>query len=541
MKMFRLLVVAILFMNAILPLRGETLQSANGYSIKSDNVLRFYRIAIPVTNSSFERDFDCDYSLVLRFWDECELYLNRTYLSLGFCFDVVRGQALVMKENNLIDEDYCNAVSYGTMLLDEVVGTENYDIGMWVTYRPEYSENTGLSIEGGAYAATTKASGYAVPDTWVIAHEVGHLFGANHTMDGTLMDVGGDFFSLESIERIRRCNVERNGAYYSDVERTTLVGSNNGGNYVYGIKVQNTAPVFDGIAMKSLYRVPQGACLSFYLHVDDAENDNLNYAAVGDCFAAVAPSENSVIDYAPSYVADLYYDDYYIVWGTDIPSMSVGSYDISFVVNDCPADCSYRYGDILDSPFYSLYGVWSATVQIVAGTAFEASLYPQKSAYVAGEEVTVEWGVNRACFSESTRLRILLSDDYGKSYKHILATDVPALDGMCKVTMPNVNIGEVEVDFDTALRTMRGGIIRIEEIGGIAFTLTESSPYNGGGFMLEASTGVDGASCTKECGECYDTAGRRLYAPQKGINIAGGKKFLYNSTSSRTFNCRPVR
>ena len=534
--------IAALFFVVLISLSGmQTVQGANGYDVKSDNVLRFYRIAIPVTNSSFERNFGCDYNSVLRFWDECELYLNRAFLSLGFCFDVIRDQVLVMKEDNLIDENYYNAVSYGTVLLDEVVGTENYDIGMWVAYRPEYSENTGLSIEGGAYAARTKASGYAVPDTWVVAHEVGHLFGADHTLDGTLMDVGGDFFSPESIERIRRCNVERNSAYYSNSERTTLVGSNNGGNYVYGVKVQNTAPRFDGAAMKSLYRVPQGACLSFNLFVDDAEGDNLNYAAVGDCFAAVAPSENYVIDYAPSYVADIYYDDYYIVWGTDIPSMNVGSYDISFVVNDCPADCSFRYSDILDAPFYSLYSVWNATVQIVAGTAFETSLYPQKEVYAAGEEVTVEWGVNRGCFGESTRLRILLSDDYGKSYKYILATDVPALDGMCKVIMPDVNIGEVEADFDTALRTMRGGVIRVEEIGGVAFTLSECSPHKGGGFLLLGATGVGETSCDERQEGSFDTAGHRLYAPRKGINIKGGKKFLYNSTSTRTFNCLPVR
>ena len=31
------------------------------------------------------------------------------------------------------------------------------------------------------------------------------------------------------------------------------------------------------------------------------------------------------------------------------------------------------------------------------------------------------------------------------------------------------------------------------------------------------------------------------YLRYRGINIKGGKKFLYNSTSTRTFNCLPVR
>ena len=106
MKIRQFFIAALFFMVFIFLSGMQTVQGANGYDIKSDNVLRFYRIAIPVTNSSFERDFCCDYNSVLRFWDECELYLNRAFLSLGFCFDVIRDQVLVMKEDNLIDENY---------------------------------------------------------------------------------------------------------------------------------------------------------------------------------------------------------------------------------------------------------------------------------------------------------------------------------------------------------------------------------------------------------------------------------------------------
>ena len=48
------------------------------------------------------------------------------------------------------------------------------------------------------------------------------------------------------------------------------------------------------------------------------------------------------------------------------------------------------------------------------------------------------------------------------------------------------------LDFVTAVRSMRGSIIRVEEIDGIAYTLTTLSPENSGGFTVTggSDTGV---------------------------------------------------
>lgn len=465
-----------------------TLLSAVAEEIYGDNVMRFYRMAVPVTLSAYEEDFDEQYDSVINFWRSTEEYVNRVFVPLGYCFDVIEDERLVMSKRNSIDDDYYSAVSYGTELLNAVVGASFYDIGMWVTYRPLGSENTGLSIVGGAFNIGTRASGYAESDPWVVAHEVAHLLGADHTADGSLMDVGGNFLSVESIKKIRRATLDNNSSYYSDEARTQLVGANGGGYYVYGEKVQNSAPRFDEKAMKSNYRIPQGACLAIEASVVDDENDRIAYAVDSEYFAILAPSVNSIVDYRPRYSADIFYDDYfYPVSGTDIPSMSPGKYSLKIVANDLPENDDYSYLLLKESPFYSLYAQWLADVQIVAGEPFNVGIVAERTVYSPGEEVTLRWGVNSNYFTSDSRLRVMLSDDYGESFKYLLADSVPALDGECKVSLPDVYVGEKSVDFITAQRVMRAGIIRLEEIGGAAYTLTCLTPENGGGFTLDGT------------------------------------------------------
>ena len=492
-------------------------------AIPGDNNMRYYRLALPVTVSAYQQDLGSDYNNVLRFWRECEDYANRMFVPLGICFDVVEDSRLVMSQPNMIDENIYN-VNFGTELTNEAVGSDTYDVGMWIHHRSEFDENTGLSIGNGAYNTSTKSNGYAKTDKWVVAHELGHMFGADfHTSqgEGSLMDNEGEFFSYPSILLIREESVNR------------------GISSAYTYKsVTNSAPVFDTNVMKDTYWIPQGACIA--IPVSATDEHIVTYSAIGCSsaniydvngedgmvphFRSLAPQSTAVIDYSPKYRADIYDEEYYFVTeGTDVPSMSAGSYPIAFLANDMPTATSYDF--LAANPFYSNYSVWDATVQIVGGTAFNASLTPLQNNYSAGETVTVTWGVNSNYFTKDSRVRITMSTNYGQSFDYVLAESVPAMDGSCAVVLPNVNVGAVDVDFITATRSIRGGIIKVEEIGGVAYTLTTLSPANGGGFNITGATVV--AEVKSENGKVktiYDFNGRAVGNPKNGIYIVGGKK-----------------
>ena len=548
--------VAILIaLTSVTPIPAQTLEtSTHGYvetAIPGDGVLRFYRMAIPVTLSAYKQDFNSDYNMVVRFWQETERYMNLLYVPLGFVFDIIEDKALVLNKYNEIDENIFNAPGVGTELLNKILNSSAYDIGIWVTHRDEFEENSGLSVEKGAYKPSTKANGYAKTDKWVVAHEVGHLLGANHTPggEGSLMDNQGEFLSYPSIRRIRQACMEYNGAYYKDEERKVLVGNNAGGNYVFGIKTENSAPKFDDSRMMPTYRIPQGSLLKLSIYASDAEGNLMEYMTIGcnsanidnvsegyDCphFASLPPQISNVVNYEPQYAADIFYDDiYYPVIGTDIQKLSPGNYCISFIVRDLPKeDVQWTYEGMKARPFYTEYAVWEAMVQIVPGREFMVEIQPSKQEYTAGEMVNLRWGVNNSYFINESKMRISLSDDYGKTFAYTLSEDVNALDGEATIILPQYNIGVVEKDFITTKRQVRGGVIKVEVMDGYAYMLTTVTPDSGGGFTITGGYETDIEIISSETDKnrnSYDVSGRKVRMSTtlpKGIYIIGDRKVI---------------
>ena len=488
----------------------ELPEVTNGF-IKGDGVLRFYRLALPITLSSYTSDFGSSATNVTTFWREAETYLNKLYIPLGICFDVIEDARLIAASRNYIDDNRFNAASYGTELTNGMIGEDAYDVGMWIAPPADF-DNSGVSALSGAYSTTAKGSGYAKKDVAVVAHELGHLFGAQHVHDkgsatepefgSSIMGYGDQlpFFSVASIKAIREEMMTKCHPFYADAARTTLVGTDGGYNYVYGVVVSsNAAPQFAGTGMNSNYNIPKGACFAMPINASDANGDRITYAFQqyedGAKFHAYAPQENNVVDFRPNYIIWANDDNEFTeVGGTNIPEMAAGAYNFAAVVNDVPAEANMTLAAMQSNPFYAKYETNQTRVTIVDGTAFTVSLEPNKASYAAGEKVTVSWGVNTSYF-DTQKVNILLSDDYGKTFEYTLAENVDATSGICQVTMPDLNLTTVREQFGNYKTNVRPGIIRVEVVNDIAYSLSWTNPASAtaeGGFLVTGGSGEGG-------------------------------------------------
>ena len=518
---------------------------ANDY-LSNDGVLRFYRLALPITNTCFNQNFHGSVDAVKDFWQETEAFVNQLYIPLGICFDVVEDEKLIARTNNSIDQNVFNAAGLGTDLLNEIIPANAYDVGLWIAIAADF-DNSGVSVLEGAYNVRTKANGYSENNVITVAHELGHLFGAPHTHDeGSATEPGlgqsvmgygtpKDFFSLASMKFIADRMKSKNASYYADKDRTKLIGNNADGNYVYGVKVAgNNAPQFVSGNMKEKYQIPQGACFSIDISATDEDNDRITYTFQqyedGAALPAFAPSDNPLIDYRPRYVL-FPGDDYFYPDDNCITTLTAGTYRFAASANDLPKPHDMTLQGMTTSPFRSQYTIYKTAVEIVGGTPFTASLTPSKDHYRAGEKVTVNWGVNTSYFNSNSKLRITLSDDFGETFKYVLAENVPALNGKYEITLPNISFEKISKTFYFDSYDVNPGIIRVEEMQGNAYTLTSYSPEGSGatgGFIMSGGTPTNITPTTSTPpSPIYDLSGKIVRRSATDLNNLAPGVYIY--------------
>lgn len=454
------------------------------------NVMRTYRLAMLIDYSFYKGHCRSDMNKVKAFMTEVQAGLNEVCgREIGCQFELVNDPRLIIttKEKEVYDRPSVRTVvERATGDFNSLIGEENYDAGIVFSV---YKDNRGLAHLG-EITGKLKGGCIANHEFYIILHEFGHLLGSAHTFTiggqtassftepdrgnsimSYINDPYGTYFSLPSIYTIRnRTNLH--DAYYSDKARTKLVGLPQA-NIPYGEVSDNRAPVIHRAKLKKSYTLPPNTYFQFDIEASDPDGDPLLYMAhqadfkiFGKArFPSNRPTESNRIEFYQPYRKNRYNE-----W-EKVPFKFTGENEtgeFTFWLGVCDGKVgAYKNG----KPHVPLYDVYETKVNIVGGTPFKITTISKSSAnkFKYGKETTIFWDVDKNIFGEDSKVRILFSDDYGKSYKYVLADGIP-------------NNGKATVIFPAQTKGWKGGnlfvegLFKIEVLNHIAYAVSSDTP-----------------------------------------------------------------
>ena len=422
----------------------------------SDGVFREYRLAVFMTNEGFRSEqLNQDVSKVKAFWKELETFLNNIYVrDLGVRFTIVQ-------DERLIEKSYKGSYAYdaGTKLINAAIGSDAYDIGIVVNYI-EGGALQGLASPGGVKFQDRK--GWAIVNSQemiTIGHELGHLFGADHPFVGgaglvgrctepksgqSMMSYGypykEDFISLESLRMMQPVTKASDFKLPAEAKHTTP---------------NNTAPRIDRAKMRAEYRVPKGTFFTIPVYATDAEQSSLLYAF--NQFGCHSGNPATFPVFPPQHDAKLSFGRRYggasmIANSDEIP---VGNYQFWLSVSDAlPVE------EAIAKKQAPLYDGYIANVKVVNATPFKITSNIA-SQYAMGQKLTLKWSVDKTFFKEGSKVRVVMSDDFGETFSHVLVPST-ANDGECEVYLPQKLMEKFSTYFNIWFAGK--GLIRLETI-----------------------------------------------------------------------------
>ncbi|MBS9773531.1 MAG: hypothetical protein KGV59_00005, partial [Tenacibaculum sp.] len=476
--------------------------------IYDDNVLRVWRLALPVGYQYFTKYMNSDVNKVKEFWKATEKQLNELYMrEVGVKFKIIDDERLIQKDKAVRDEIFGGwGITYSmgksTEEINKMIGSESYDIGLFLEELDKIPKIAAGLAKGVGYGYYNKHKGDSFSVTQnieTIAHELGHLLGSAHTasqdalnslkiepkLGQSLMGYGASpkmFFSLMNIQDMRKKVLY---PYYTDAERKYLgentspsLGERN--NFPVGIVTENSAPRFNKEKLKKSYTIPKNTFFQFQLEATDKESSDLLYASHQidkrkAKFKARPLSENSTITFQENYDSSGYVE-------TPFDAKSGDIYNFLLAVNDGKNAYKENYAVRYDS--------YKTQVKVVEGTPFTVNAL--KPYYSKRGHINLRWNVDKNIFA-NTKVRILLSDDFGETFKYVLKESTEN-DGECEVILPDIEIGKIP--YKNNIQKVRAGVIKIEVIDHVAYALTALKPTNSryqftGGFeVVEREFGI---------------------------------------------------
>lgn len=454
-----------------------TIEETNAPSI-SDGIFREYRLAVFMAYEGFNSEkLGKDISKVKSFWQELEAYLNNIYVrDLGVHFTIIQ-------DERLIEKTYKQVYNYnsGTNLINTAIGSDAYDIGIVVNYIDE-SGLQGLASLGGVQYQDRK--GWAIvnsQDMVTIGHELGHLFGADHPFVSgaglvgrytepksgqSIMSYGypykDDFISLESLRMMRP--ITRKSDYKLPVTAKHTSS-------------QNTAPQIDRTKMRAEYIVPQDTFFTIPIYASDAEQSSLLYTF--NQFGCNKNNPATFPVFPPQHDSKLSFGRRYssggsIVANSDI--VPVGNYQFWLSVSD-----ALPINEAITKKQAPLYDGYIANVKVVPAIPFKitSEIKPQ---YSAGQKLHLTWAVDKTFFKKGNKVRIVMSDDFGETFSHILVPSTEN-DGECDVFLPQ----QLMDKFSTFANIWFAGkgLIRLETIDDdLQYYDISNNNINGGGIEI---------------------------------------------------------